>query len=76
MERMADAIANNRIGDLWKETRNIKGRNNVKPGSVHGHVNEEEISERYSGKHIIIYTIVLYTLRMICILLNRKLLTG
>ncbi len=43
MEKVADAVANNRIRDLWKETHKIKGRNNVKPCSFNGHFNEEEI---------------------------------
>ncbi len=52
MERMAYVIANNRIRDLWKETLKIKSRNNVKPGSVDGYVNEEEISQQVFGKQI------------------------
>ncbi len=73
---MTDAIANNKIGDLWKETWKIKSQNNVKPGSVDGHVNDEQISQQVFGENIIIYTIVFHTLMMICILLNRKLMTG
>ncbi len=44
MERMADDIANKRIRNRWKDIQKIKGCNNVKPGSVDGHVNEEEFS--------------------------------
>ncbi len=72
---MADAIANNRFGDLWKESWAIKGHNNVTSGSVDGHVDEEKISQQIFGENII-YTIVFHTLMMIYTLLNRKLMTG
>ncbi len=52
MERMADAIANNRIRDLWKMMQQIKGHNNVKSCSVDGHVTKEEITQQVFGKKI------------------------
>ncbi len=35
-EKMAEAIADNRTMDLFKEARKIKERYNAKPGSVDG----------------------------------------
>ncbi len=50
------------VKNIWKypcikkETRTIKGRNNVKPGSVDGHVNEEDISQQvFGGKYNNLY---------------------
>ena len=43
MERMAEAIADNRIRDLWKEVKKIKGRNNVSPANVDGATDVNDI---------------------------------
>ncbi len=51
MEKMANAITNDRIRDRWKKIQKIKVCNHIKPGNVDGHVNEED---SYFGYNIII----------------------
>ena len=60
LERMAEAIADNRTRDLWNEVRRIKGRNNIAPCKVDGVVGDKNISEVFSEKYKNLYNSVPY----------------
>ncbi len=45
MERMAEAISDNRTRDLFKELSKVKGRNNFAPSNVNGFINEHDIEQ-------------------------------
>ncbi len=57
-EKMAEAIADNRAKDLFKEARKIKGRYNAKPGSVDGCTGDKKTYQMYLVIHTAIYIIV------------------
>ncbi len=57
---MAEAIADNRTRDLFKEATTIKGRYNVKPGSVDGCIGYRNISNVYGDKYSNLYNIAPY----------------
>ena len=60
MERMADAIVDNRTRDLWKEVKKIKGRNNASPANVDGATNVDDILNTFSVKYRNLYNSVPY----------------
>ncbi len=60
MERMAEAISNNRTRDLCKELSKIKGRNNSAPSNVDGFNNEHVIKQVFSTKYKNLYNSVPY----------------
>ena len=60
MEKMAQAISENRTRDLWKEVKKIKGRNNTAPCSVDGCVDDAEIVDIFSEKYMNLYNSVPY----------------
>ncbi len=51
IERMAEAISDNRTRDLFKELSKIKGRNNLAPSNVDGFNNEHDIEQVFSTKY-------------------------
>jgi len=59
-KKMAEAIADNRTRDLFKEARKIKGRYNIKPASVDGCSGDDEISNLFSDKFNNLYNSVPY----------------
>ncbi len=50
-EKMAEAIADNRTRDIFKEARKIKGRYNAKPGNVDGCTGDKNISNLFVDKY-------------------------
>jgi hypothetical protein len=60
MERMAEAIADNRSRDLWKEVKKIKGRNNFAPANIDGVTSDYDISNTFSEKYRNLYNSVPY----------------
>ncbi len=60
MERMAEAISDNRTSDLFKELSKIKGRNNFAPSTVDGFNNEHDIEHIFSTKYNNLYNGVPY----------------
>lgn len=60
MERMAQAIIDNRTRDLYTEVRKIKGRNNFAPANVDGYSNVSDISDVFSNKYKNLYNSVPY----------------
>ena len=60
MERMADAISNNKSRDLWKEVKKIKGRNCNIAGSIDGITDKEDIASIFGGKYKALYNSVPY----------------
>ena len=75
MERMADAIVDNRTRDLWKEVKKIKGRNNVSPVNVDGATNVDDILITFSVKYRNLYNSVPYDNNRMS-KFNRKLMRG
>ncbi len=57
---MAEAIADNRTRDLFKEARKIKGRYNAKPGSVDGCTGDKNISNLFGDTYSNLYNTVPY----------------
>ena len=60
MERMAQALSENRSRDLWKEVKKIKGRNNIMPCSIDGCVDNAKIADVFSEKYMNLYNSVPY----------------
>ncbi len=61
-EKIAKAIADNRIRDLFKEARKIKGKYSTKPGRVH-ECTGDKIYQIYFVINIAIYIIFFLIIR-------------
>ncbi len=57
MERMAEAISDNRTSGLYKELSKIKGRHNFAPNNVDGFNNEHDIEHVFSTKYKNLYIV-------------------
>ncbi len=60
MERMAEAISDNRTRDLFKELSKIKGRNNFAPSNIDAFNNEHDIEQVFSTTYMSLYNSVSY----------------
>ena len=58
MERMAEAIENNRTRDLWEEVNRIKGRNRFVATNIDGATNEVEVIKIFENKYRKLYNCV------------------
>ncbi len=63
MERMAEAISDNRTRDLFKELSKIKGRNKFAPNNVDGFNNEHDIEQVFRTKYKNLYNSIPYIVR-------------
>ncbi len=58
MERMTEAISDNRTRDIFKKLSKIKGRNNFAPNNVDGFSNEDDNEQGFSTKYKNLYNCV------------------
>ena len=61
MERMAEAIENNRTRDLWEEVNRMKGRNRFVATNIDGATNEVEVTKIFEKNYRKLYNCVPYS---------------
>ena len=60
MEKMAEAISNNNMRDLWSEISKIKGRNNIVASNIDGIMDSDSFADLFCDKYKSLYTSVPY----------------